>query len=187
MQGIIRRVGLAVVAVAALLLLLGQATKLPKAGDKAPTFSVTTPEGKALSSSTLMKQGPVLLLFIGHSCPTTHVVFKHYDALDRQLQGSGIKRYMVIDANASSAKTFVAKHATKIPVLLDPEKKAFRAFGLSRSPATALIKKDGKVAKFDLGISRSILMATATEAYKLTGKKAPKLDFSQAPASTAVG
>ncbi len=182
-----RFLGLAVVAVAALVLVIGQATKLPKAGDKTPTFSVSTMDGKTLSSTDLTKQGPVLLLFIGHSCPTTHVVFKHYNKLDEQIAGSGIKRYMVLDAKANAAKSFVAKHSAKIPVLLDPEKKAFRAFGLTKSPATALLTKGGKVARFDLGISRSILTATATEAYKLTGKNAPKLDFAEAPANTTVG
>lgn len=182
-----RRAGMAVLIVAALVFLLGQATKLPKAGDKTPTFSVTTMDGKSVTSADLTKQGPVLLLFIGHSCPTTHVVFKHYNKLEEQLAGCGIKRYMVLDAKADAAKSFVAKHSAKFPVLLDPDKKAFRAFGLTRSPATALLTNDGKVAKFDLGISRSILTATATEAYKLVGKKAPKLDFADAPANTAVG
>lgn len=182
-----RRLGMAVVIVAALVFLLGQTGKLPKAGDKTPTFSVSTMDGKTLSSADLAKQGPVLLIFIGHSCPTTHVIFKHYNKLDQQVAGSGIKRYMVLDAKADMAKRFIAKHSAKIPVLLDPDKKAFRAFGLTRSPATTLLTKEGKLAKFDLGISRSILTATATEAYKLTGKKAPKMDFSEAPSEPVVG
>ena len=163
------------------------ATTSPKAGTKAPDLALVSPAGDKLDRDALVKDGPVVLFFVGTNCGTTAMLYKHYETMYGYLKGAGVRMYAVLDADAKTAEKYQKRQKSSIPALLDPDQKAFTAYGLSSSPATAVLGADGNVVKFDSGCSKSVLTDTVTSALKLVSKTAPTTEFPDAPSSLTHG
>lgn len=168
-------------------LLVAGTADVAKPTGKTPIFTTRTMAGTAVTQASLAKSGPAVLVFIGTNCPVTNDLYKHYDKLYRALSAKGISVYAVVDAKSPRAKEFAKTHKTAVPMLLDPGLKVFRAFGLFSSPASAVLGRDGKVARLDKGCSLAALQSTVASAAALKGVKVIKPDFKGAPASLTHG
>lgn len=141
-------------AIAALLVTsLTAAHAAPKPGDAAPDFSLPDPDGKTHSLSDY-KGKFVVLEWVNHGCP---FVKKHYasgnmQGLQKRYTEKGVV-WLTICSSApgkqghmtpEEAKKSLAEHnAAPTALLLDPEGKVSRLYGVTVTPELFIINPEG--------------------------------------------
>lgn len=141
-------------ALAALLVTsLAAAHAAPKPGDTAPDFSLPDPDGKTHSLADY-KGKHVVLEWVNHGCP---FVKKHYasgnmQGLQKRYTEKGVV-WLTICSSApgkqghmtpGEAKKSLAEHnAAPTALLLDPEGKVSRLYGVSVTPELFIINPEG--------------------------------------------
>lgn len=138
----------------ACLLLLGVAflpvRAAPKAdslvGKSAPTFTLSQLDGKRVSLASL-KGRVVLLNFWDFGCPSCNLEVKHLQRLHRQYSGQGLRVVGIAELaeEPRQVKQFLREYEATYPVLLDPEQRVARKFGISAHPVTLLVDREGVV------------------------------------------
>lgn len=122
-------------------------------GQPAPDFAVEDLDGKIVKLSELKGQ-VVLLDFWATWCGPCVAALPSIDELHKNNEAAGLKVFAV---NVQEAKPKVVKFRTdkklSLPMLLDAQGEAARAFMVSAIPQTVLIGKDGKVRKVLIGFS----------------------------------
>jgi|SRR5688572_6340096 peroxiredoxin len=181
-----RFMGLAAVAAAAVACFALTADEL-KAGATAPSFSGATADGKTFSLEGALKDKPVFVYFISTSCPVSKAATPHYNALAKTYASQGLSVVGVVNGDKAAFDRWNATHKVPYPVVLDPDYKVIKAYGITKAPSAALVAKNGKVIKSWTGYSKQILVETNELAAKAVGKTATKLEFAGAPASWQAG
>src|ERR1700677_4303559 len=70
----------------------GAAQRAPKVGDKAPSFTLKDPEGKTVSSTALLTEGPLVLSFYrGAWCPYCNMELQALEAARPEFERLGAK------------------------------------------------------------------------------------------------
>lgn len=123
-------------------------------GDKAPTFDASDQQGNAVSLSTLLETGPVLLYFYPADftpiCTAQACAFRDQaDALDDvSVQILGIS-----PQSTSSHQRFADTYNLGFPLIADEKKTIIRGYGVDGPlgfgvrRATFLINQDGRIGK----------------------------------------
>lgn len=131
--------------------LFGKSEAVPKAGDKAPAFSVKGLDGKDLKLEDL-KGKPVVLNFWGTFCEPCR---NEMPALQRQADkwsSSGLAVLgMNLGENAVTVKSFVDQYQIRFPIYLDEEETIRKRYGVMYYPTTFFIKPDGSVYEIKVG------------------------------------
>ncbi|MGI8922432.1 MAG: peroxiredoxin family protein [Fimbriimonadales bacterium] len=159
----------------------------PKPGTVAPGITGNTADGKVVSLKEELKKGPVLVYFIGTTCPVSRIATPQYTKYARAYRAQGIKVIGVVNSGKDGFLKWNEAHAAPYPVVLDPGYKVIKAYGVEKAPSSALIGKDGKVIKFWSGFSRGFLEETSAASAKALGKAPIKIDFKGAPANWMAG
>jgi thioredoxin-dependent peroxiredoxin len=146
-----------------LLMLAGQALAAqPRAGDKAPDFSLSSLEGTTVALSDVIAKGPVVLLvlrgFPGYQCPICSRQVQDFLANANAFAAAGTRVVMVYPGPGSDLKSRAAEFTAgrKMPehfeFLIDPGYQFTNLYGLrweapreTAYPSTFLIDRRGIV------------------------------------------
>ena len=117
-----------------------------KVGEIAPDFELATLEGNSVKLSVY--RGKVVFLNIWATwCPPCREEMSSMEALYQRLKDRQFEMLAVsIDAKGEEVVgLFVAKYGLTFPVLLDPDNKTYRLYGLTGVPETFIVDKSGVV------------------------------------------
>jgi peroxiredoxin len=133
---------------------------IPKAGQAAPTFQLTTSRGETFSFEGALGKGPLLLGFFKVSCPTCQYTFPFLERLHQQLNGRDAQIWGIAQDNAQHAAQFARSFGLTFPMLIDDSPyKTSRAYGLEHVPSLFLIAPDGRIELTSEGFCKSELTA----------------------------
>ncbi len=109
----------------------GQAERALKAGDRAPVFALRDPEGKVVSSSELLAQGPLVVSFYrGVWCPYCNIELQALQAAIRQFAELGAQVVAISPQTAPNSRKSLRTNALEFPILSDVHNDVADAFGL---------------------------------------------------------
>ena len=109
----------------------GQATRALKAGDKAPTFVLNDAHGTSVSSTELLKQGPLVISFYrGVWCPYCNFELKALQAALPAIHEAGANLVAISPQIAVNSLKSMRNNQLEFPILSDPHNDVAMAFGL---------------------------------------------------------
>ena len=115
-------------------------------GSKAPSFKVTTVDGKSLGLADLMDK-PTLIVFWAKWCPHCRVELPVVDKIYRDLGPKGM--YIIgisLDSDTSAAKQFLTDNHISFPVaIVGTGSDLVRSYGITGIPAVFVLDKGGIV------------------------------------------
>jgi peroxiredoxin len=107
-----------------------------KFNDPAPDISVLDTEGKSIQFSALWKKQTLVLAFTRHfGCPQCKEMMDELHQARPELETRGLRLVIVTQGTPELAKAFCAERAPGATCLADPERRAYRAYGLGRGTA----------------------------------------------------
>ncbi|MCJ2133257.1 AhpC/TSA family protein [Methylobacterium sp. J-026] len=109
----------------------GAATRTLKAGDRAPSFTLTDPEGQRISSAALLKRGPLVISFYrGVWCPYCNLELQALQGTVPLFESLGAGLIAISPQTAANSRKSVRQNALGFPILSDPHNAVAAAFGL---------------------------------------------------------
>ncbi|PYE19627.1 peroxiredoxin [Paraburkholderia silvatlantica] len=109
----------------------GAAQKALKAGDKAPAFTLNDPDGKPVSSSDLLRHGPLVVTFYrGVWCPYCNMELQALQAALPDIHEAGARVVAISPQVASNSRKSVRQNELEFPILSDTHNDVAAAFGL---------------------------------------------------------
>ncbi|SFK50485.1 Peroxiredoxin [Sphingomonas sp. NFR04] len=109
----------------------GAAAKALKAGDKAPAFTLTDPDGTPVSSAALLAKGPLVVSFYrGVWCPYCNMELQALQEALPAFQALGASLIAISPQTAVNSRKSVRQNALDFPILSDPHNDVAAAFGL---------------------------------------------------------
>jgi len=107
-----------------------------KFNDLAPDVKLLDANGKPVKLSSLWKDKVLVLAFTRHfGCPQCKEMIDQLADSHQALTEKGLRLAIVSHASAESAKAFCELRAPGATCLADPEREAYRAYGLYRGTA----------------------------------------------------
>ena len=94
---------------------------------------------------------PVLLDFWASYCPPCKVATLHAQELAERYQTSGLRVITFTQDNADDAKLWAAYNHVTLPIVLDQDQTAFKAFDVNGIPVTILADGNGKIVHYWIG------------------------------------
>jgi cytochrome c biogenesis protein CcmG/thiol:disulfide interchange protein DsbE len=95
---------------------------------------------------------PILLDFWGSYCAPCRRIALHAQELARQYKSSGLTVLTLTQNTPQDASLWTDHYHVNLPVLLDPDGAAFKAFDIPGVPATILVDATGKVVHYWVGL-----------------------------------
>jgi peroxiredoxin len=121
-----------------------------------------------LSGSTVnlaeLRGKPILLDFWGSYCGPCRRTTLHAQELAKQFKSSGLIVLTLTQDTSQDAKLWTDYNHISLPVLLDPEGAAFKAFEVQGVPVTILVDENGRVAHYWVGLENLSAMDTVLNA-----------------------
>lgn len=109
----------------------GQAGRALKAGDKAPAFTLTDPEGAPVSSEALLEKGPLIVSFYrGVWCPYCNMELQALEDAVPAFRETGASVVAISPQNAVNSRKSVRTNKLSFPILSDTHNDVAAAFGL---------------------------------------------------------
>ena len=104
-----------------------------KFNDPAPDAEILATENKAIRLSSLWKEKTILLVFTRHfGCPQCKEMLAQIAASKSEIEQAGLTIVAVTQGKPEETLEFCKRQAPGIVCLADPERRAYRAFGLER-------------------------------------------------------
>ena len=105
-----------------------------KFNDPAPNLELLNVEGKPVNLSSLWRKKSVILAFARHfGCPQCKQMVETLTGILADIESNGLSLAIVTQGTPEGAKAFCSDHAPGVMCLADPERKAYRAYGLERA------------------------------------------------------
>ena len=102
--------------------------------DPAPDMEVLDVKGKTVRLSSLWARRPLVLAFTRHfGCTQCKEMLDELVAGRAKIKKAGLDIAVVTQGVPEETKLFAEKHAPGLKALSDPERKAYRAYGLERA------------------------------------------------------
>jgi peroxiredoxin len=109
----------------------GAAQRALKAGDKVPSFVLKDANGKIVSSSELLSQGPLVVSFYrGVWCPYCNMELQALQEALPAFRELGARLVAISPQNAVNSRKSVRANRLDFPILSDPGNETAAAFGL---------------------------------------------------------
>ncbi|MCX7839685.1 MAG: AhpC/TSA family protein [Anaerolineae bacterium] len=104
-----------------------------KFNDPAPDIELLTTHNQPIRLSELWKDKTILLVFTRHfGCPQCKEMLAQIVQARAEIERAGLTIVVVTQGDPEAARAFCAQRAPEILCLADPERKAYRAYGLER-------------------------------------------------------
>jgi peroxiredoxin len=120
-------------------------------GRSIPDLKLAQLSGSPMSLSEFRGK-PVLLDFWGAYCGPCRRATVHAQDLARQYKSSGLTVLTLTQDTAQDAKLWTDFNQLSLPVLLDPDGAAFKAFDVQGIPVAILVDENGKVIHYWVGL-----------------------------------
>jgi peroxiredoxin len=105
-----------------------------KFNDPAPDLELQDPEGKPVLLSSFWKEKTLVLAFTRHfGCPQCKEMVDHLVVASPEFKDKNLSLVIVTQGTPEAAKAFCTERAPGVTCLADPERKAYRAYGLERA------------------------------------------------------
>jgi cytochrome c biogenesis protein CcmG, thiol:disulfide interchange protein DsbE len=119
--------------------------RIVNVGDKAPSFSIMTTNGKTITAADF--GGKVLVLnFWATWCPPCVEEMPSLNELARRFEGKGLVVLGVsVDKDENAYRQFLTRMKIAFPTARDPEQKINQEYGTVQYPETYIIDAQGKV------------------------------------------
>jgi peroxiredoxin len=115
----------------AALIASGVADKALKAGDRAPVFTLSDPEGKKVSSAELLQKGPLVVSFYrGVWCPYCNMELQALEAAKPEFVKLGASLVAISPQTAPNSRKSVRQNNLTFEILSDAKGEVAAAFGL---------------------------------------------------------
>ena len=109
----------------------GQAQKAKKAGDTAPEFTLSDPDGKPVSSRELLAKGPLVLSFYrGVWCPYCNIELQALQAALADIAARGASLVAISPQTAANSRRSQRENKLEFPILSDVKSEVAHAFGI---------------------------------------------------------
>ncbi len=105
-----------------------------KFNDAAPNVELLDVKGKPVKLASLWKKQTLILAFARHfGCPQCKEMVATLAGAAKDIEANGLSLAIVTQGTPEAAKEFCAQYARGVTCLADPERKAYRAYGLMRA------------------------------------------------------
>jgi len=129
----------------------GAAQRALKAGDKVPSFVLEDANGKTVSSSELLSQGPLVVSFYrGVWCPYCNMELQALQEALPAFRELGAQLVAISPQNAVNSRKSLRTNQLDFPILSDPGNETAAAFGLRFALPDYLIELYKNAGKIDL-------------------------------------
>jgi peroxiredoxin len=109
----------------------GAADKALKAGDRAPAFALNDPDGRPLSSTELLRKGPLVLSFYrGVWCPYCNMDLQALEAARPEIERRGAALIAISPQTGANSRKSARQNKVGFPILSDTNGEVGAAFGL---------------------------------------------------------
>ena len=113
---------------------------VPSVGDPAPDADLLGPAGEAVRLSSLWREGPAVLVFLRYfGCPFCQAQVVALRRDEERFRAAGARIGLVGHGHAEDARAFVQDKRLPFPLLLDPDRVAYRAYGLVQGRAVQVL------------------------------------------------
>lgn len=105
-----------------------------KFNDPAPDLELQDTDGKPILLSSFWKEKALVLAFTRHfGCPQCKEMVDQLAIASPELKDKNLSLVIVTQGTPEAAKAFCSERAPGVTCLADPERKAYRAYGLERA------------------------------------------------------
>lgn len=105
-----------------------------KFNDPAPDLELQDVEGKPLRLSSFWKKRTLILAFTRHfGCPQCKEMVDRLVAVSPEIKAKNLGLVIITQGTPEEAKVFCSERAPGVTCLADPERNAYRAYGLDRA------------------------------------------------------
>lgn len=142
----------------------------------AVNFKLKTPSGQKVILEKLLEQGPVVVSFWATWCHPCQEELQHLQNYYQIYADSGIGFLAVsIDEarNKQKVSSLISGKKITLPVALDPEQEAMKAFGLTDVPGLFILDRQGNIVYRHLGYKPGDEMLLQEEIKKIIQRPAP--------------
>jgi peroxiredoxin len=109
----------------------GAAERALKVGDRAPSFALKDPDGKTISSSALLADGPLAVSFYrGVWCPYCNMELQALEAARPEFERLGAKLVAISPQTPVNSRKSIRQNKLGFPILSDANNEVASAFGL---------------------------------------------------------
>jgi peroxiredoxin len=109
----------------------GQAGRARKAGDPAPEFTLSDPEGKPVSSRDLLAKGPLVISFYrGVWCPYCNLELQALEAAAPAIAARGASLVAISPQTPPNSRKSQRDNKLSFPILSDVKSEVANAFGI---------------------------------------------------------
>ena len=125
-------------------------------GVRAPEFTVTTTDGRAISLKEALKRGPVLAAFFKISCPVCQMTLPYLERIYKAYPTDKLTFLGISQNDKKDTQSFAREYSISFPLGIDPEGKypASNAYGLTNVPTIFFIQQDGSIELSSVGWSK---------------------------------
>jgi peroxiredoxin len=133
------------------LIATGQADRALKAGDKAPEFTLSDPDGKSVTSHKLLAKGPLVVTFYrGVWCPYCNFDLQALEEARSEIEARGASLVALSMQNSASSRKSERDNHLGFPILTDFKGDVANLFGLRWKLSQEMVEFYRDLAKIDL-------------------------------------
>lgn len=132
-------------------------------GESAPDFTLPGLDGKPVSLTALLRDGPALLVFFKASCPVCQLTLPFLN----RLLDSAVSVTAISQDDAITTQRFRAHFGVTVPALLDDEDSGYpvsNVYRITNVPSLFLVEPDGGISLAVNGFSKADLLTIAARA-----------------------
>lgn len=102
--------------------------------DPAPDLTLLDLDGQPVQLSSLWRESPLLLAFTRHfGCTQCKEMLDQISGALERIEAAGLRVVVVSHASPEATRAFMARQAPRLLALADPDRSAYRAYGLGRA------------------------------------------------------
>jgi len=126
------------------------------AGKAAPSFTLSTLDGKSFNLKDVLTRGPVILVFFKVSCPTCQYAMPFYERFFTSYKNRPLMLVGISQNDAKDTTAFAREFGITFPLLLDDTRSypVSNAYGLTNVPTIFGIDRDGEIQASSVGWSK---------------------------------
>jgi peroxiredoxin len=151
-----------------------------------PTFKVKDATGADVIVGDHQAKKPQFVYFVLDGCPCSFDAEPLFHDLYKRFKGN-VDFVSVTNGDLEKAKLWRTELSVPYPVIPDPKEEIIHAYGAKAAIYSALITKDGHIAKMWPGYSKDLLIEMNTVMSKLAGVPEKPFDTKYAPITKATG